>query len=59
MRHLEFRYYKIKCNKIEYQILIPYDISQLWIYHFFDAGPHYGEVGIYGNRKGLEALRKA
>lgn len=34
-------------------------MSQLWICHFFDAGPYYGEVNIYGNRKGLEALRNA
>lgn len=60
MIHITWDYYEIWYHRKKYQVLIPKDISQLWIVYYPDADGHFDmDIDFFGNRKGLEAIRNA
>lgn len=59
MAYITWNYYEVWYHRRRCRILIPRDISQLWIVYYPDAAYWEMNVDFIGNRKGLEALRNA
>lgn len=53
---MKCKYYEVLYQR-KYCVIIPEDISQLWIWHFSSAHDLSGD--ILGNRKGLETIGNA
>lgn len=59
MNRITWNYYDIWYGKRRCQVLMPEDISQLWVTQYSGPGQGGMDFDFWGNRKGLEAVRDA
>ena len=59
MNRITWDYYDVWYRKRRCQVLIPEDISQIWITQYSGMGQGGMDFDFWGNRKGLESVRDA
>ena len=59
MNEITWVYYDVWCGKRRCQVLVPEDVSQIWVTQYSCPGPFGVDFDFWGNRKGLTTVRNA